>query len=699
MDRTQCTPLRFLVILLLTYASIKWAYAIGFADNYVVSIWPAAGIVYWSVRKFGFWAIIPLFLGNAIHSAETAIPLIFYVPSLTNGLAALAAVSIEKRFNAHRSVFSNANTVFAFLLAGIGLFTLFASIAGTLIVNIFSPLTLVKSVTTFWRWILSDYTGALLFSPFLLYLDTDSQSNNKRRFHIMEIFALFLTILSIWLFLISGLGSLYGHYATMLLMLPAGLWFAFTLDSLRVSFYFTIMSLMALILTLFFSGSISDISWLIVQLYLTLILVCGYIVHSIINERRYLLEQLHEEKILLESHVQQRTQELITARSNAERANEAKSLFLANMSHDLRTPINGIQGMLQILDSTSLNEEQKHYVSTSIQSCTLLARLLADILDLTKIESDTLSFCTRPVNLHSFLTSICELIKTQIKLKELNFYTDYDFLNGIIVEADETRLRQIIFNLLGNSVKYTTRGYIKVSAAIVSKDESTIVIKFSIEDTGIGINVESIEKIFEPFFRASNTFNLYDGIGLGLSIAKKLIDIMNGNITIISTEGKGSIVEFQIPFKYADEAPITELYSENIYSSSIKLKVLLAEDDPLNMFVSKTLLEKIGCTVTGTVNGLEVIEWLRKEKFDCLITDIQMPSMDGLTLTKTIRNEIGLKPDIFPIVALTAFAMKGDEENYLSSGMDFYITKPVEKDKLMRIMQVIQHRISKIQLQ
>ncbi len=377
---------------------------------------------------------------------------------------------------------------------------------------------------------------------------------------------------------------------------------------------------------------------------------------------------------------------LVRAKKQAEIANMAKSEFLANMSHEIRTPLNGIMGMIQLLDGTSVGADQNKYIELALNSCNRLTRLLSDILDLSRIEAGMMEIHESKFQFENLRNSILGLFAVESLNKAVTLKCIIDPTIHPQVIGDEGRVLQILFNLVGNGLKFTEEGSVTVEMIPLKSEKDDVYrILFTVSDTGIGIHEDHLNMLFKPFVQIEKSYTRnYQGAGLGLSIVKKLVHLMGGSIDIESVVGEGTSINVVLHFKLPFEESISKHQEAVQIKVKQKLRILLAEDDPSNQFAMIKLLEKAGYEVMLAENGKQAIDMLKIHDFDCILMDVQMPLMDGVEATKTIRSSanLGPKKDI-PIIAMTAYAMSGDRETFLKCGMNDYVGKPVRMDDLV----------------
>jgi len=374
-------------------------------------------------------------------------------------------------------------------------------------------------------------------------------------------------------------------------------------------------------------------------------------------------------------------EKLTTAKEDAEAANKAKSTFLANMSHEIRTPINGAFGLIQILERSNLNNEQKETVNILRDSTVMLTSVIDDILDFSKIEAGQLNIELIPFTLHSVMESVIALLKTKARQKSLDLLLDINPHVPDVLIGDPIRLQQILLNLVNNAIKFTERGYVLVRVTNQQPQKKTVCLLFEVCDTGCGLTMKQQEKLFLPFVQADNsTTRRFGGTGLGLSICKKLVELLDGDIGVKSLPDQGSRFWCTLCFEEAN-LDAANLIPYEIDAQPPALRLLVVEDNPVNLRVALALLMAEDHNVLSALDGKQALDVLEKNKIDAIFMDVHMPNMDGYEATRRIRTLDNYKAKT-PIIMLSADAVTKSKKEYESAGANDFISKPFELSQL-----------------
>jgi len=429
-------------------------------------------------------------------------------------------------------------------------------------------------------------------------------------------------------------------------------------------------------------------------LYFAYLLIYSKKYYVLSQENLIAKKELEGQKIQLEENQEKLTSQnavLAKALESAKSADKAKSLFLANMSHEIRTPLNGIIGMAHLMKDDIVHEKNKNKLAVIQFSAETLVSLVNDILDFSKIEAGKLELDLDHFNLYEVIHNISSLFQLKAGEKNLTFICNIDPSVPPYIFSDQTRIKQILINLINNAIKFTDKGSVRLNVKMLPPQSDKMLLRFDVIDSGIGINEENQSKIFSSFTQSDASFTRkFGGTGLGLAISKHLVELMGGEIGVISNLGHGSNFWFTIEVLPGKEKVDSIRHFDKNKDLITGLHILLAEDNKVNVMVAQQIIEKAGHLVMVANNGNEAVRLYKNNTFNLVLMDIMMPEMDGLEATRRIREweqEKGRTP--IPIIALTANVIKKDQEKYLAAGMSDFLSKPIHPDVLVEKIQLL----------
>lgn len=709
-----------LLIALIYYITAKLGQYLAIPPGFITPVYPPSGIALAVILLLGYQVWWGIWLGAFVAAAWALSANTGIVPmavlsgfGIATGsvLQAIVGTFLIRRFIGSRRIFSSVPNVTKF--TGIEVLSCMVSPTFGSTIMYFCGFIEAKNYAISWLtfW-LGDAIGVLVVAPILLswieYSRKSFKTVNPVNQARSKSFALEsgLWILSL---LCIGMVAFGFNYPVEYLLIPLLVWSAFRTEQRFTAIAILLVSALAIAGairgTSSFNRSTLNESLLLLQTFIGTVTVTTLILSAVIMEREQAKERLQRVNEDLELKVEERTAALKQSKEAAEVASRAKSEFLANMSHELRTPLNGILGYAQILSrSQSWGEKERKGVDIIYQCGSHLLTLINDVLDISKIEARRLELESNTVHLPALLQGIAEIVGIRAKQKEIDFVylPDTDLPEGI--EADEKRLRQVLINLLGNAVKFTDQGKVTFRVRQVTPEEGDISekkktqeftqnvlttrLRFQVEDTGIGVSPEALEKIFQPFEQVSNHKRNSEGTGLGLAISQTIAQLMGSHIQVQSQVGVGSTFFFEVEFPITTEwrQSATNADGERMEGYRGKQKTILIVDDKWeNRSVIVNLLEPLGFRVIEAEDGQDGFEKALEHQPDLVITDLLMPKVNGYQLIQQIRESDILR--LTPIIVSSASVSSIEQQQSLDAGGNDFLVKPVQAEDLFRMLR------------
>ena len=685
------------VIIAIAYATVSWVVIKTMPSDPVPlasPVWPGSGIVVGLLLAWGRSRWLGVFFGifciNLINSGLSAL-LPALGASIGSTIGTLVIVSLTLRFTGTNYPFEQVRHVVAFLLCSIFSGTIFQTMTGTISYALLSPNAGNAVLKFSWPWWIGDSVGILLFASLILvWLKRESEPKIKSWLH-WEVVTAFVSLI-----IVAVLAFYQGHSVEYLL-LPPLLWSAFRFGARLTTFLVMLVSVTASLATaykfgVFYKAILAGDSLLLLQLFMGVIAITTMLVLAIVSENDQANLRLKRANIDLEQRVIERTHELQKSEANArelatkaESANHAKSAFIANMSHELRSPLNAVIGFSQLMMRTpKLPTEQYENASIINRSGDYLLTLINNILDLSKLEAGKSYLNVHNFDLYHLLNDIEDMLQMQATNAgiSLSFARAHNVPRYIC--TDETKLRQVLINLLNNALKFTEVGTVFLSLTNISTDvsraDNNCILHFSVRDTGVGIAPEEIPNLFVSFSQAQAGREKQEGTGLGLAISLKFVQLMGGDISVTSELGKGTTFQVQIQAQLGKEL-IDERTAQKrtlaIAADQPIYKILVVDDNSYNRQLLIKILRPLGFEVKEASNGKEAIDIWDKWEPHLIWMDMRMPVMDGYEATRYIKSTT--KGNATAVIALTASSIEEEGTMVLSAGCDDFLRKPFKE--------------------
>lgn len=654
--------------------------------------WPSLGVFVAVTLLLGYRVLPILFLSDFIVSYTLFFPknlLVSILIPAANLFTPLIATFLIDRFIKRHNFLERSQDIFKFIIITIPSPLISSLLAASVLCSTgIVPWVAFKEVCR--TWLASDSTGILAVTPLLLaWCEKPKRQTNFDRQHILEFGLVLLWVIAVAYVAFSG------GYPIEYMVIPPLIWSAVRLETRASTFLVLLVTAISVFGTVKGFGSFAkqtspNESLILLQSYICVIAIVTFVLSAMTNENRRAEAKLRQANDELEQRVEARTLELKDAKNAAEVANQAKSEFLANMSHELRTPLNGILGYAQVLaGSPNFTEQQERGIDIIYNCGSHLLTLIEDVLDLSKIEARKMELLIGDLHLPAFLQSVEEIGRIRADQKGILFvYHSPDNL-PVTIAADEKRLRQVLLNLLGNALKFTDSGSVVLRVEVTDNPLTPTLtrLRFVVEDTGIGMLPEQLDRIFLPFEQVGDRKKQTEGTGLGLAITKQLIEMMGGQIQVKSVPKVGSVFEFEIECNLAPNWVETHTFTKKgrITGYAGKRRCILTVDDRWeNRSVMVNLLQPLGFNVIEATNGQEGLDKAHQASPDLIITDLLMPIMNGWDFLSFLRQSEMLK-DI-PVVVSSASVFDADRHKSIAAGANDFLAKPVQAEQLYRLL-------------